>query len=77
MSINKTKRVENILIEKGVMSTHQIQERFNVLVRWGISMNELGNILSKNKIFEKVAVKETFKGGRRRYSLWQIRSDTP
>ena len=56
--MSRTKRlreeVKNMLGEKGEANTVEIFDHLNTRFSWGATMNQVGNILAKDKRFEKI-----------------------
>lgn len=74
----RQRRVKNRIIElmkeEGQMSTREIYLILNIITHHGISMNQLGNVLSKGKEFEKVGfINESNHGDRNRSIVWRLK----
>ena len=56
--MSRTKRlreeVKKMLTEKGEANTVEIFDHLNTRFSWGATMNQVGNILAKDKRFEKI-----------------------
>ena len=56
--MSRTKRlreeVKKMLTERGEANTVEIFDHLNTRFSWGATMNQVGNILAKDKRFEKI-----------------------
>lgn len=78
--MSRTKRlreeVRRMLAEKGEANTVEIFDHLNTRFSWGATMNQVGNILAKDRRFEKVGhVRDFFRGGRYTVCIWSLRSE--
>ena len=46
--------VVKMLEENGEMNTRNIHDRINERMKWGATMNQIGNIMAKDKRFTKL-----------------------
>ena len=79
--MSRTKRlreeVRSLLEKKGEANTVEIFDHLNTRFSWGATMNQVGNILAKDRRFEKVGhVRDFFRGGRYTVCIWSLRSET-
>ncbi len=76
--MSRTKRLRkaiyNFLEDNGEANTSQILDYINRRYRWGASINQLGNILAKDKRFEKVGFynNSVGDGSRCRVCIWDL-----
>ena len=76
--MSRTKRLRKAILlfleENGDSNTNQIMDYINKKYRWGTSINQLGNVLAKDKRFEKVGFYNNSTGGgtRCRVCIWNI-----
>ena len=54
----RTKRIRievaKLLYDRGQLNSRQIHDYINEKIHWGATMNQLSNVLSKDKRFEKI-----------------------
>ena len=78
--MGRTGRLRNeiaqYLEDNGESNTSQILEHINKRFRWGATMNQLGNVLARDRRFSKVGFDEgTDVGGfRTRVCVWSMAS---
>ncbi|HJM55306.1 MAG TPA: DUF3860 domain-containing protein [Poseidonia sp.] len=78
--MSRTKRlrseIQTFLSEVGEANTTDILDHVNQRFRWGATMNQLGNVLARDRRFVKVGFDEgTDLGGfRMRVCIWSIAS---
>ena len=78
--MSRTGRLRNEIAQfleaNGVSNTSQILDHVNQRFRWGATMNQLGNVLARDRRFVKVGFDEgTDIGGfRMRVCVWSIAS---
>ena len=76
--MSRTKRLRaaicNFLEDNGEANTSQILDYINGRYRWGASINQLGNILAKDKRFQKVGFYNSSvgDGSRCRVCIWDL-----
>ena len=76
--MSRTGRLRNeiaqYLEDNGVSNTSQILEHINKRVRWGATMNQVGNLLARDSRFEKLGITEgtTMAGFRERVCIWAL-----
>lgn len=71
---SKVSRIIDLLEVNGTLSTHQIYDDINSSMRWGVTMNQLANLLSGNLLIEKIGKIESYTGLKRiRCSLWRLK----
>ncbi len=70
----KKQKIYEILQQHQQLTTKQIHGELNKLLKWGLTMNELSNILIRTKQFEKIGFSETYGafGERYRCCVWGI-----
>jgi|TARA_B100002052_G_scaffold271163_1_gene271870 hypothetical protein len=78
--MSRTKRlreeVKKMLTEKGEANTVEIFDHLNTRFSWGATMNQVGNILAKDKRFEKIGhVRDYFRGGKYTVCVWSLRGE--
>ncbi len=78
--MSRTKRlraeVHAYLEKNGKSNTVDIFDHLNDRFSWGATMNQVGNILSKDRRFAKVGhIRDFFRGGRYTVCLWQLASE--
>lgn len=76
----KTQRIREKIVsymaEEGEVTTADILEYVNKNSRHGTTMNQLGNILAKSKMFVKVDfIDETVFNHRNRVCTWKLRDE--
>ncbi|PXF20416.1 MAG: hypothetical protein CXX72_04930 [Methanobacteriota archaeon] len=77
----RTKRLREAvrvyLQENGHSNTVEIFDHLNERFSWGATMNQVGNILAKDRRFSKVGhVRDFFRGGRYTVCVWALASDS-
>ena len=61
----------------GKCNTVEIFDHLNERFSWGATMNQVGNILAKDRRFSKVGhVRDFFRGGRYTVCVWALASDS-
>ena len=76
--MSRTARLRNEIAQfleaNGVSNTSQILEHVNRRVRWGATMNQVGNVLARDRRFEKLGITEgtTMAGFRERVCIWAL-----
>ena len=75
--VSRTKRlreeVYKFLGERGRANTVEVFDHLNQRFSWGATMNQVGNILAKDKRFQKVgSVRDFFRGARYSVCLWSL-----
>ena len=76
--MSRTKRLRkeicSFLEVNGEANTSQILDHINAKYRWGASINQLGNILAKDKRFQKVGFynNSVGDGSRCRVCIWDL-----
>ena len=75
--MSRTKRlreeVHKFLGERGRANTVEVFDHLNERFSWGATMNQVGNILAKDKRFEKVgSVRDFFRGARYSVCIWSL-----
>lgn len=79
--MSRTGRIRNeiavFLDENGDSNTSQILEHVNQRFRWGATMNQVGNVLARDRRFVKLGLIEstTMAGFRERVCLWALASN--
>jgi len=79
--MSRTGRIRNeiavFLDENGDSNTSQILEHVNRRFRWGATMNQVGNVLARDRRFVKLGLIEstTMAGFRERVCLWALASN--
>jgi|TARA_B100000287_G_C20000735_1_gene530456 hypothetical protein len=78
--MSRTKRlreeVKRMLSETNEANTVEIFDHLNSRFSWGATMNQVGNILAKDRRFEKVGhVRDFFRGGRYTVCIWSLRGE--
>ena len=70
----KKQKIYEVLEENVQLSTNELLSKVNASLKWGLTMNELGNLLSRTKQFEKIGYTETYSQGGRRFRgcVWGI-----
>ena len=70
----KKQKIYEVLEENVQLSTNELLSKVNASLKWGLTMNELGNLLSRTKQFEKIGYTETYGKGSRRFRgcVWGI-----
>ena len=60
--MSRTARLRNEIAQfleaNGVSNTSQILEHVNRRFRWGATMNQVGNVLARDRRFEKLGITE-------------------
>tara|TARA_B100001123_G_C15144869_1_gene961125 strand:+ start:471 stop:731 length:261 start_codon:yes stop_codon:yes gene_type:complete len=80
--MSSTKRLRNAVysfLEKNEnANTTQIFDHINSRFRWGTSMNQLGNILAKDRRFQKVGFLSNSSGNgyRCRICVWALKNNS-
>ena len=75
---SRTARLRNEIAQfleaNGVSNTSQILEHVNRRFRWGATMNQVGNVLARDRRFEKLGITEgtTMAGFRERVCIWAL-----
>ena len=66
--------IAQFLEANGVSNTSQILEHVNRRFRWGATMNQVGNVLARDRRFEKLGITEgtTMAGFRERVCIWAL-----
>ena len=66
--------VVKMLEENGEMNTRNIHDRINERMKWGATMNQIGNIMAKDKRFTKLNKMERVGNMTGRYSVcvWKL-----
>jgi hypothetical protein len=77
--MSRTKRLREevrvFLTERGRANTVEVFDHLNERFSWGATMNQVGNILSKDPRFEKVGiVRGFFRGARYSVCLWTLKN---
>ncbi|MAK96122.1 MAG: DUF3860 domain-containing protein [Candidatus Thermoplasmatota archaeon] len=76
--MSRTARLRNEIAQfleaNGVSNTSQILEHVNRRFRWGATMNQVGNVLARDRRFEKLGITEgtTMAGFRERVCIWAL-----
>ena len=76
--MGRTGRLRNeiaqYLEDNGESNTSQILEHINKRFRWGATMNQGGNLLARDRRFEKLGITEgtTMAGFRERVCIWAL-----
>ena len=76
--MSRTGRLRNEIAQylehNGVSNTSQILEHINKRFRWGATMNQVGNLLARDRRFEKLGITEgtTMAGFRERVCIWAL-----
>ena len=79
--MSRTGRIRNeiavFLDVNGDSNTSQILEHVNRRFRWGATMNQVGNVLARDRRFVKLGLIEstTMAGFRERVCLWALASN--
>ena len=79
--MSRTGRIRNeiavFLDVNGDSNTSQILEHVNKRFRWGATMNQVGNVLARDRRFVKLGLIEstTMAGFRERVCLWALASN--
>jgi hypothetical protein len=79
--MSRTGRIRNeiavFLDENGDSNTSQILDHVNKRFRWGATMNQVGNVLARDRRFVKLGLIEstTMAGFRERVCLWALASN--
>ena len=77
MKIKKiNQQIINILNEEGEMTTDEIYNFINTMSHHGCTMNQLSNVLAKDKLIQKVGFVDCYiHGFRRRSIVWSLKED--
>jgi|TARA_B100000530_G_scaffold238875_1_gene155511 hypothetical protein len=76
--MSRTGRIRNEIVnylgENGESNTSQILEHVNKRFRWGATMNQVGNVLARDRRFVKLGLIEstTMAGFRERVCMWGL-----
>ena len=76
--MSRTARLRNEIAQfleaNGVSNTSKILEHVNRRFRWGATMNQVGNVLARDRRFEKLGITEgtTMAGFRERVCIWAL-----
>lgn len=76
--MSRTSRLRNEIVEylekNGISNTSQILEHVNKRFRWGATMNQVGNVLARDRRIEKLGLTEgtTMAGFRERVCVWAL-----
>ena len=76
--MGRTGRLRNeiaqYLEDNGESNTSQILEHINKRFRWGATMNQVGNLLARDRRFEKLGITEgtPMAGFRERVCIWAL-----
>ena len=76
--LSRTKRLRKEILtfleKNGKSNTSEIMDHINKKYRWGTSINQLGNVLAKDKRFEKVGFynNSVGDGTRCRVCIWDL-----
>ncbi|MCH1527657.1 MAG: DUF3860 domain-containing protein [Candidatus Poseidoniaceae archaeon] len=76
--MSRTGRLRNEIAQylesNGISNTSQILEHVNKRFRWGATMNQVGNVLARDRRFEKLGITEgtTMAGFRERDCIWAL-----
>jgi hypothetical protein len=76
--MSRTARLRNEIVVylsvHGSCNTSQILEHVNRRFRWGATMNQVGNVLARDRRFQKLGFDEgtTMAGFRERVCVWAI-----
>ena len=76
--MSRTSRLRNEIVEylekNGICNTSQILEHVNKRFRWGATMNQVGNVLARDRRIEKLGLIEgtTMAGFRERVCVWAL-----
>ena len=76
--MSKTSRLRNEIVQyleqNGICNTSQILEHVNKRFRWGATMNQVGNVLARDRRIEKLGLTEgtTMAGFRERVCVWAL-----
>ena len=76
--MSRTARLRNEIAQfleaNGVSNTSQILEHVNRRFRWGATMNQVGNVLARDRRFEKLGITAgtTMAGFRERVCIWAL-----
>lgn len=76
--MSKTSRLRNEIVQyleqNGMCNTSQILEHVNKRFRWGATMNQVGNVLARDRRIEKLGLTEgtTMAGFRERVCVWAL-----
>ena len=70
-------KIVEYLEENGPQPTNKILEHLNEVLRWGSTSQQLGNVLSKGKAFDKVGTtqRQGICGGRYEIVVWGLKED--
>lgn len=70
----KKQKIYECLLQNQQMNTQEILTQVNASLKWGLTMNELTNLLSRTKEFEKIGSIESYGVMNKRYRLavWGI-----
>ncbi len=74
----RTKRIRQLVVEmleeNGEMNTRSIHDKINERMKWGATMNQIGNILAKDKRIAKLNKMERVGNMNGRYSVcvWKL-----
>lgn len=81
-SMSRTKRMREQIVKllqaEGKCNTRRVYEHVNDSSKWGATMNQIGNVLAKDKRFVKTADTErvpAFISGGYRVCLWELSPD--
>ena len=66
--------VVSLLEDKGSANTVEIFDHLNERFRWGATMNQVGNVLARDRRIEKLGLTEgtTMAGFRERVCVWAL-----
>ena len=79
--MSRTRRLREavlvLLEEKGTANTVEVFDHLNERFRWGATMNQVGNVLARDRRFVKLGLIEstTMAGFRERVCLWALASN--
>jgi len=73
----KKQKIYEILQKEVQLSTQELLSAVNAELKWGLSVNELGNLLARTKQFEKIGFSEHYgrHGKRYRVCVWGLNYD--
>ena len=78
--MSRTRRLREavlvLLEEKGTANTVEVFDHLNERFRWGATMNQVGNILAKDRRFSKVGHKRgQFRGSVYTVCVWSLSTE--
>ena len=69
-------RLKEEMNERGLMSFSEIKDWVNLNSKYGLTSNQLGNLLSKGRDFDKVdqwQIRESVTGSTWKETVWEVR----